>query len=78
MAAHEGILRTAHILKRQHGKAASFVAARRVFELLDLGNVEAAHDWQRIMSAVDRIDDHPWQTGRSSRSRLQPQSRTAA
>lgn len=55
IASHEGILRTAHILITDYGDRAAMRAARRVFEMLDLGKVEDAEDWRRIMAAVDKI-----------------------
>jgi hypothetical protein len=62
-SSHDGILRTAHFLIAEYGDKAALRAARRVFEMLDLGKVNEADDWRRIMAAVDKITAWSFKVG---------------
>jgi len=53
------IWRTAHILIKDYGEDASWMAARRADMFLDDGNMEAFRIWTQIFCAIDDLERAP-------------------
>ncbi len=51
------IWRTANLLLKHHGAQARPRAAQRADEVMDLGDVEGAAVWQRILTAIEVLQD---------------------
>jgi hypothetical protein len=49
------ILRAAKLLIDQHGGDAPIRAAQRADELLDVGDMDGAMVWRRILAAIDEL-----------------------
>ena len=49
------IWRTAHQLMKMYGEEAGLVAARRADALLDLGDADGFHVWQRVTAAIGEL-----------------------
>ncbi len=50
------ILRTAHLLIKQHGEDAPIQAAMRADQLLEKGDMEGRAVWLRIIKAVEELE----------------------
>ncbi|SMF51241.1 hypothetical protein SAMN06265365_117108 [Tistlia consotensis] len=55
MSSDLDIFRSAALLIRDHGEVAAAVAARRADALLDTGDLEGCHLWNRIVEAIDDL-----------------------
>lgn len=56
---HLDIWRTAHILMKEYGDEASWVAAQRSDAFLDQGEVVASRIWTRVFCAIDWLESGP-------------------
>ncbi len=49
------IYRTATVLIREHGEDAALEAAQRADAMLEVGDMEGAASWRRVLKAVEEV-----------------------
>jgi len=50
------IWRAAHQLMKMYGEDAHLIAAKRADALLDLGDADGFHVWQRVTAAINELE----------------------
>ncbi len=49
------IMRTAHIVIKQHGASAAYFAAGRADDFLEADDLDGAGTWRRILAAIEDL-----------------------